>query len=144
MQLFIRMSYTMEILLGALVFLQAMPRRDAFVPRFLAALAAVWTGGYVLSFLRDRGELGNLVSLQLTIVVIVLSLWFAFAGQFRDVLSGCVSGVAAQHIGHHISRLAAELPWVERWSNLLEFFCVAAVYAALFCLLGRRLRRDRY
>lgn len=144
MQLFIRMSYTMEILLGALVFLQAMPRRDAFVPRFLAALAAVWTGGYVLSFLRDRGELGNLVSLQLTIVVIVLSLWFAFAGQFRDVLSGCVSGVAAQHIGHHISRLAAELPWVERWSNLLEFFCVAAVYAVLFCLLGRRLRRDRY
>ncbi len=144
MQLFIRMSYTIEILLGALVFLQALPRRNRFPVRMAAALAAVWMGGYGLSFLRELGELSNLVSLQLTIVVIVLCMWFAFEAPFMNILSACVSGVAAQHIGHHISRLAAELPWVEHWSNLLEFFCVSAVYLVLYATLGRRLRNIGY
>ena len=144
MQLFIRTSYTIEILLGALVFLQAVPRREAFVPRFAAAVIAVWTAGWIFSCLRPLGELGNLVSLQLTIVSVVLCMWFAFAGKFRVILSACVSGVAAQHIGHHISRLASVLPWVEHWTNLLEFFCVSVVYLVLLALLGRRLRRERY
>lgn len=144
MQLFVRMSYTIEILLGALIFLQALPRRERFGPRLIAALAVIWTGGYALSFLRDRGELGNLVSLQLTIVVVILCTWFAFEAPFMNILSACVSGVAAQHIGHHISRLAAELPWVEHWTNLLEFFCVGAVYLALYATLGRHLRNIGY
>lgn len=144
MQLFIRMSYTIEILLGAMVFLQALPRRDHFPARMAAALAAVWAAGWSLSFLRDRGELYNLVSLQLTIVAVVLCMWSAFEAPFMNILSACVSGVAAQHIGHHISRLAAELPWVVHWSNLLEFFCVSVVYLALYVTLGRRLRNIGY
>lgn len=144
MQLFIRMSYAIEILLGALVFLQALPRRENFVLRFVAALAIIWTGGYGFSFLKEQGELGNLVSLQLTIVVIVLCMWFAFEASFMNILSACVSGVAVQHIGHHISRLAAGLPWVEHWSNLLEFVCVSAVYLALYAVLGRWLRSIEY
>lgn len=144
MQLFVRMSYTIEILLGALVFLQGLPHRDRFVPRLIGAVAVVWTAGWLLSCLRPLGELGNLVSLQLTIVSVVLCMWFVFAGQFKDVLSACVSGVAAQHIGHHISRLAVELPWVEHWTNLLEAVCVAVVYLILMALLGRRLRKERY
>lgn len=144
MQLFIRMSYTLEILLGALVFLQGLPRRDAFLPRMAAALAVIWGAGWSLSILRPMGELANLVSLQLTIVAVVLCMWFVFAGRFKDVLSACVSGVAAQHIGHHLSRLAAELPWMEHWNNLLEFVCVAAVYLVLLALLGRRLRKGLY
>ena len=144
MQLFIRMSYTIEILLGALVFLQAMPRRDRFPARMAAELAAIWAAGWGLSFLREMGELCNLVSLQLTIVAVVLWMWGAFEAPFMNILSACVSGVAAQHIGHHISRLAAELPWVEHWTNLLEFFCVSAVYLALYATLGRRLRNIEY
>lgn len=144
MQLFIRMSYTIEILLGAMVFLQALPRREHFWVRMAAALAVIWAAGWLLSFPKEWGELYNLVSLQLTIVAVVLCMWSVFEAPFMNVLSACVSGVAAQHIGHHISRLAAELPWVEHWNNLLEFFCVSVVYLALYAMLGRRLRNIEY
>ena len=57
MQLFIRMSYTIEILLGAMVFLQALPRREHFWARMAAALAAIWAAGWLLSFPKEWGEL---------------------------------------------------------------------------------------
>ena len=144
MDLFIRMSYTIEILLGALMFLQALPRREHFPLRLTMALAASLVVGWALTYLKPIGELGNLVSLQLTIVFIILCMQIAFDGPFSALLSACVAGVASQHIGHHISRLAAELPWVEHWSNLLEFFCVIAVYLVLYFTLCRRLRDMRY
>lgn len=144
MDLFIRMSYTIEILMGALLFLQALPRREHFVPRLAAGLAAALLAGWGFSYLKPLGELGNLINLQLTIVGVILCLWFAFAGPFVTVLSACVSGVAVQHIGHHISRLAAELPWVPHWSNPLEFVCVCAIYLVLYLTLGRWLRNNRY
>lgn len=144
MDLFIRMSYTIEILMGALLFLQALPRRAHFVPRLAAGLAAALLAGWGFSYLKPLGELGNLINLQLTIVGAILCMWFAFAGPFVTVLSACVSGVAVQHIGHHISRLAAELPWVPHWSNPLEFVCVCAVYLVLYLTLGRWLRNNRY
>ena len=144
MDLFIRMSYTLEILLGALMFLQALPRREHFAWRLTASVIASLVVGWALSYLKPVGELGNLVSLQLTIVFIILCMQFAFDGPFAALISACVAGVASQHIGHHISRLAAELPWVERWSNLLEFFCVIAVYLVLYFTLCRRLRDMRY
>lgn len=144
MDLFIRMSYTIEILLGALLFLQALPRREHFVPRLAAGLAGALLAGWGFSYLKPLGELGNLINLQLTIVGVILCMWFAFAGPFVTVLSACVSGVAVQHIGHHISRLAAELPWVPHWSNPLEFVCVCAVYLVLYLTLGRWLRNNRY
>lgn len=144
MDLFIRMSYTIEILMGALLFLQALPRREHFVPRLAAGLAGALLAGWGFSYLKPLGELGNLINLQLTIVGVILCLWFAFAGPFVTVLSACVSGVAVQHIGHHISRLAAELPWVPHWSNPLEFVCVCAVYLVLYLTLGRWLRNNRY
>lgn len=144
MQLFIQMSYTIEILLGAMVFLQALPRRKRFGARLTGALAAALAAGWAASALRPMGAVGNLASLQLTIVAIILCMWFAFESPFVTILSACVAGVAAQHIGHQISRMAAELPWVPRWSNLLEFFCVIAVYVVLFFTLGRQLRHRRY
>lgn len=144
MQLFIRMSYTIEILMGAFLFLQPLPRRQHFALRLAAALAAALAGGWGFSYLKPLGELGNLVNLQLTIVCIILCMWFAFEVPFVTVLSACVAGVAAQHIGHHISRLAAELPWIPHWSNPLEFVCVSAVYLVLYFTLGRWLRNNRY
>ena len=126
------------------MFLQALPRREHFAWRLTASVIASLVVGWALSYLKPVGELGNLVSLQLTIVFIILCMQFAFDGPFAALISACVVGVASQHIGHHISRLAAELPWVERWSNLLEFFCVIAVYLVLYFTLCRRLRDMRY
>ena len=78
------------------------------------------------------------------VVAAVLCMWFAFDGTFMAILSACVAGVAAQHIGHHISRMAAELPWIPHWSNPLEFVCVSVVYLVLYLALGRRLRNMGY
>lgn len=144
MELFVEMSYSVEILLGALIFLQGMPHRKPFLLRFAAALAIVLLAGWVFAQFKHRNEIASLISLQLTIVCTIFCMGFAFAGSLVSVLSACVSGVAAQHIGHHISRLAAELPWIEHWSNLLEAFCVAFVYLVILLLLGRRLRSNRY
>lgn len=40
-QLFIQMSYTIGILLGALIFLQALPRPEYFAPRITAVLVVI-------------------------------------------------------------------------------------------------------
>ncbi len=143
--LFIRMSYAMGILMGAQLFLKQLPHRKHFGLRMTAALVVSLVAGWGLSYLKPLGELTNLVNLQLTIAVIVLSMWFAFDGSFVTVLSACVMGVAAQHIGHHVSRLVAELPWMHhQWSNQLEFICVCAVCLVLYFTLGRWLRKNRY
>lgn len=144
MQLFIDLSYTIEILLGALVFLQALPRRRHFALRYAAAAAATLAVGLIVAPFRSMGEVQNLVSLQLIILAAILSMRFAFEGAFVTILSACVAGVAAQHISHHISRLAAELPWIPHWTNRLEFICACAVYLLLYFTLGRRLRSKRY
>lgn len=117
---------------------------QAFGTMVAGVVAAALAAGWGLSELRPIGELGNLVSLQLTIVAAVLCMWFAFDGTFMAILSACVAGVAAQHIGHHISRMAVELPWIPHWSNPLEFVCVSVVYLVLYLALGRRLRNMGY
>ncbi|MCD7761386.1 MAG: ATP-binding protein [Clostridiales bacterium] len=143
--LFIRMSYAMGILLGAQLFLKQLPHRKHFGLRMTAALMTSLVAGWGFSYLTPLSDLSNLVALQLTIAVIVLSMWFAFDSSFVTVLSACVMGVAAQHIGHHVSRLVAELPWMyHQWSNQLEFICVCAVCLVLYFTLGRWLRNNRY
>lgn len=144
MQVLVDMSYPVEILLGALVFLQAVPRRRHFAPRFALGVVLALAGGWALSPLRDQGEIANMMALQLIIACTVLCMWVAFAGSFVSVLSACVSGVAAQHIGHHVSRLVAELPWIPHWTNALELVCACVVYLILYLALGRRLRDSRY
>lgn len=140
----VQMSYPVEILLGALVFLQAVPRRKHFPLRLVVGVALALAGSWALSPLRDMGEAANMVALQLTIVCCILCMGIAFAGSFIVVLSACVSGVAAQHIAHHVSRLIAELPQVPHWSNGLEFACACAVYLLLYLTLGRQLRSGHY
>ena len=46
-QLFIQMSYTVGILLGALIFLQALPRRGYFALRFSAGVAISLIAGWM-------------------------------------------------------------------------------------------------
>lgn len=144
MKFFIRMSYTIEILMGSLVFLQALPRKNHFILRFVAGILLSLVTGYWLSFFRSIGQLGNLISLQFTIIFIILSMHLVFDGPFSATLSACIAGVAAQHIGHQFSLLIAELPNISHWSNILEFFCVNTVYLVLYILLGKKLRQQQY
>lgn len=143
METFIKLSYALELLLGELIFLQAYPRRGWFPMRFVLAAAVSLTAGYFLYALRAADQISSFFGFLTTICITVVGMCFTFKGSFLNILSACVAGVACQHIGFHISRLLSLLPWIERWSSILELICVLAFYAAVCLTLGQVIRRNR-
>lgn len=140
----IRMSYTVEITAASLLFLQALPHKPHFRLRLSSALVFILLAGYCFSFVKPLSQVGNLFSLQLTIIAIVVSMYFVFEGTFSAILSAGIAGVATQHIAHHFSRMAAELPFIAHWNHKLEIACAVVLYIFVYFTLARRLRSKYY
>lgn len=142
--LLIKISYSVEILLGAFVFLHAYPRRKRFAQRMALSVAALLAGGYPLAILRSMNGIATFAGLLATIALTVAGMVFVFDAPFQAILSACVSGVAAQHIAHQISRMLSLLRGMGRSINRLEFICAVCLYAVLYLTIGRASRRSRY
>ncbi len=144
MEALVRMSYAFEILLGELIFLQAYPRRPRFPLRLALAAAVSLAAGYFLYSVRMADQVLSFFGFLTTICLTVVGMYFTFKGSFLNILSACVAGVACQHIGFHLSRLIALLPWIRRWNSTLELICVLSFYAVICLTLGRVIRQERY
>ena len=144
MELFSKLNYVLEILLAELVFLSAFPRRKRFLLRFAPAIAVSFWAGYQIPFSSGNGN----AALQFLIILLVLAvtiagMYVSFNGSPLAILSACCSGVALQHIGHHLSSLIGLLPFVGAWSPLLEFITCTVLCGMVFLIFGRRIRSDR-
>ena len=139
MELLTRFSYAAEIWLGALLFLWRYPRRSVFPLRLLAAAAVSLAVGALGQSMQWHGQTAGFLGYQLTIWTVTATLYGCFEGPFLPILSACVAGVAAQHIGHHLSRIALLALERTMWSPGLEWGAVAAVYLVLALTLGRTL-----
>lgn len=67
-----------------------------------------------------------------------------FHGTFLSILAACTSGVALQHISHHLSRLAAMTLGFEPWNAWWEFVTCLLLDVIALLFLIRPLRRTRY
>ena len=72
------------------------------------------------------------VQMLFTILVSVIGMYVCCKGTLLSVLSACISGVAIQHIGHHLSRLISLLPGMGTWNRYMAAVVCLFLYAVVF------------
>lgn len=127
-----------------MIFLYGYPKRKGFSWRLPVSVIASGIIEYLLRMIEWHNPVFVFFRMLVTISVTVAAMFFAVKGSFLSVLSACVAGVAVQHIGHHISKLIAMLPFFGKWNNLIEFVCVIALAVTLFFTVGRFVAKNRY
>lgn len=147
MALLSNISYGVQLFAAELIFLYAFPRRRVFPPRIALALAAILAVNvFNMQFLRQMfpSPAATFAGLLLTIAVSILGMWDAFCSPFLPVLSACMTGVAVQHIAHHISRLVLLLPPLWTADDLgVELAVSALIYLLTWLTLGRWVAKKR-
>ena len=148
MEIYSRFNYILEIVIGELAFLVSFPRRRKFPFRIAASLAVSITVGYFMFTIRGGGHVGRFLQLLLALTVTIVSMYFSFQGTWLSIVSACTAGIALQHIGYHLSRILALLPFMNINNVLLELFTcltlfLAAVLIARVKGAGTRLRDMR-
>lgn len=134
MDILIRFDYIVEILLAEWVFLHIYPKRRCFFVRLLVTIAvslAVGYGCYPKS-ISQQGAAIVFVQMLFTILVSVIGMYVCCKGTLLSVLSACISGVAIQHIGHHLSRLISLLPGMGTWNRYMAAVVCLFLYAVVF------------
>ncbi|MBR4209237.1 MAG: sensor histidine kinase [Lachnospiraceae bacterium] len=145
MEFLSKFSYAIEILTAELVFLYGFQRRSFFPLRFVSAClvtmalcAASFAGNHVSPWLR-------FLEFVLIIGLSIAGMNFSFSAPANAILSACISGVALQHIAHHIQRMIllfwqTDLPRLEVELGVHLITCLLA-----WLTLGRALtKRDRF
>ena len=130
MEIMNNISYGLQLFFAEMIFLYSFPKRQYFGLRILTAFALVLGINYFnLGFLRfwSSSAIMNFAGLLLTLGVSFFGMWFAFDSAALSVLSGCVAGVAVQHISHHIYRLVSLIPFRNAPQGLIIEFATAAV-----------------
>ena len=144
MKFFVNFNYIIEVLLAELVFLSPFPHQKRFIPRLLLVLTTATATGCFEATHRNNGGLFSFLCMTALLGLTVLGMKFAFHGTFLSVLAACTSGVALQHISHHLSRLVALAPNFEPWNAWWEFVTCLLLDVIVFLLLIRPLRNTRY
>lgn len=144
MQFFSKIVYISELILCQMIFLYGYPKRKGFAWRLPVAVIASGIIEYLLRMIEWHIPVFVFFRMLVTIAVTVAAMFFVFKGSFLSVLSACVAGVAVQHIGHHISKIIAMLPFFGKWNVIMEFISVVILAAALFPTAGRFLAKNRY
>lgn len=132
-----RFTYGIEILLAELLFLTNFSRRKHFIMHLLATITATllccyWSSGY-----RHGSEWLVFIGMLATIGVSVVGMYLVFRKPFCVILSACVSGLAVQHICHHIYRLVLLMPFVRGQFNALTELCATILGCMVAWLLLR-------
>ena len=135
MALFPKFSYILEVVLAELAFLHAFPRKKPFPARLAAALVLSVGTGYFLFNLHGGGHLGRFLQLLVTLTVTIACMFLPFQGTWLAITSACTAGIALQHIGYHLSRILALLPFVGGWTVPLEFGTCLAVFLICFLIV---------
>lgn len=144
MEILFRLSYSLEIFLGEWVFLQAYPQRKHFWLRLAIAFAVVLAVGYCLDIVGSYNQMTRFICYLTLITLSIFCACMTVEGSIWSILASCVAGVACQHIAHHISMLLSMTPWIDHWSNELEFAVVVPVYILMYLIVGRYLKKNRF
>ena len=133
MEFLSKFSYAIEILTAELVFLYGFQRRSFFPLRFVSAClvtmalcAASFAGNHVSPWLR-------FLEFVLIIGLSIAGMNFSFSAPANAILSACISGVALQHIAHHIQRMILLF-----WQTDLPRLEVELGVHLITCLLASR------
>ena len=134
MDILIRFDYIVEILLAEWVFLHIYPKRRCFFVRLLVTTAVSLAVGYGCYPKSISQQVAAIVFVQMlfTILVSVIGMYVCCKGTLLSVLSACISGVAIQHIGHHLSRLISLLPGMGTWNRYMAAVVCLFLYAVVF------------
>lgn len=132
-----RIAYGIEILLAEWLFLSGFPRRKHFVLRWLAAVAATLLCCYGYTGYRNGGQWLVFIGMLGTIGVSVAGMYYVFRKPACVILSACVSGLAVQHICHHVYRLVLLMPFVTYRFNALTELCASILGCLAAWLLLR-------
>ena len=147
MEMLSNVSYGLQLFFAEIIFLYPFPRRRHFVLRILTAFALILGTNYFnLGFVRHwfPSALMNFAGLLLTICVSFLGMLQAFNAKALAVLSGCVAGVAVQHISHQIHRLESLIPFQSTPNALaVELLTAAVVYLLVWITVGQWVAKRR-
>ena len=144
MDFFVNVNYIIEVLLAELFFLSPFPRQKRFVPRLILVLITAAAAGCFEATHRNSGGLFSFLCMTGLLGLTVLGMTLVFHGTFLSILAACTSGVALQHISHHLSRLAAMTLGFEPWNAWWEFVTCLLLDVIALLFLIRPLRRTRY
>ena len=147
MEMLSNVSYGLQLFFAEIIFLYPFPKRRHFVLRILTAFALILGTNYFnLGFVRHwfPSALMNFAGLLLTICVSFLGMLQAFNAKALAVLSGCVAGVAVQHISHQIHRLVSVIPFQSAPNALaVELLTAAVVYLLVWITVGQWVAKRR-
>ena len=147
MEMLSNVSYGLQLFFAEIIFLYPFPKRRHFVLRILTAFAMILGTNYFnLGFVRHwfPSALMNFAGLLLTICVSFFGMLQAFNAKALAVLSGCVAGVAVQHISHQIHRLVSLIPFQSAPNELAaELLTAAVVYLLVWITAGQWVAKRR-
>jgi len=147
MEMLSNVSYGLQLFFAEIIFLYPFPKRRHFVLRILTAFALILGTNYFnLGFVRHwfPSALMHFTGLLLTICVSFLGMLQAFNAKALAVLSGCVAGVAVQHISHQIHRLVSLIPFQSTPNALaVELLTAAVVYLLVWITVGQWVAKRR-
>lgn len=136
MRIFECTSYAIGLMLAELVFMQGHELRKNFLlraaPWLVCAVGMSW-----LNFSHYHNGFASFIGLLLIIAFTVVAMASMYRCPFSTVLSACASGVAVQHIGHHIGVLSGVVFSVENMYNLREFVIVVILCGIFVCALKK-------
>ncbi len=140
-------SYGFQLFFAEIIFLYPFPKRRHFILRILAAFVMILGTNFInLHFIRawNPSTFMNFAGLLLTICISFLGMRLSFDAGAMAVLSGCVAGVAVQHISFQIYRLVSLIPFRTRPDELaVELMTAAVVYLLVWITVGQWVARRR-
>ena len=140
-------SYGLQLFFAEIIFLYPFPKRRHFSIRILAAFVMVLgTNFFNLHFVRawNPSAFMNFAGLLLTICVSFIGMWLTFDASAMAILSGCVAGVAVQHIAFQVYRLVNLIPFRTSPDGLtIELITAAVVYLMVWITVGQWVAQRR-
>ena len=141
MEMLSNVSYGLQLFFAEIIFLYPFPKRRHFSLRILTAFALILGTNWLnLVYVRNwfPSAFMNFTGLLLTICISFLGMWQTFDAEALAILSGCVAGVAVQHISHQVSRLVSLIPFQGMPDPLAaELLTAAVVYLLVWITVGQ-------
>lgn len=140
MEMLSNVSYGLQLFFAEIIFLYPFPKRRHFSLRILTAFALILGTNWLnLVYVRNwfPSAFMNFTGLLLTICISFLGMWQTFDAEALAILSGCVAGVAVQHISHQVYRLVSLIPFQGMPDPLAaELLTAAVVYLLVWITVG--------
>ena len=141
MEMLSNVSYGLQLFFAEIIFLYPFPKRRHFSLRILTAFALILGTNWLnLVYVRNwfPSAFMNFTGLLLTICISFLGMWQTFDAEALAILSGCVAGVAVQHISHQVYRLVSLIPFQGMPDPLAaELLTAAVVYLLVWITVGQ-------